>query len=241
MLVAVPRTKERALADGATVVLVHGAWTGGWIWDRVVPLLDETGVPAVAVDLPSCGADGRHGLQDDTAVVRAALDGIAGEIVLCGHSYGGMVITGAAVGHERVVRLVYLCAFMPAEGESLLGMLGGAVPAFWRVRDDLTVVPALDASAGPGDLDLETAVKVARRRVPQSFLAYTAPPAGIAWRELPSTYVVCTADESLAPEFQRSCATRATDVVELPTGHQPMLSRPDLVAGLLAALARPVT
>jgi pimeloyl-ACP methyl ester carboxylesterase len=238
--VVLPPTKEHAMGDGrAKVVLVHGAWTGGWMWDRVVPLLVERGIESAAVDLPSCGreAQARTGLDGDVAAVRAVLDRVDGEIVLCGHSYGGMVITGAAAGHDRVRRLVYLCAFMPAEDESLLGMFGGAVPSFWRIRDDLSVLPEVDASPAPGELDLETAVKVARRRVPQSLLAYTPPPGGIAWRTTPSTYVVCTNDESLPPAFQRMCAARASTILELPTGHQPMLTRPELVADLLAGQA----
>jgi len=73
--------------------------------------------------------------------------------------------------------------------------------------------------------------------VPQSICAYTRPPSAISWRAIPSTYAVCTADASIPVEAQRSFAARAGDVVELPTGHHPMLSRPDLVAELLAALA----
>ena len=214
----------------AGVVLVHGAWAGSWIWDRVLPLLAERGVEARAVDLPSCGQDPERltGLDGDVAAVREVLDGMDGGIVLCGHSYGGMVITGAAAGHDRVRRLLYLCAFMPAEGESLLGMFGGAVPSFWRLRDDLTVFPELSTDADH---------PVASRLVQQSLQAYVQPPAAIAWRTIPSTYAVCTLDERLPTEFQRLLATRATEVVELPTGHRPMLERPDLVADLLADLA----
>ena len=225
----------------ATVVLVHGAWSGSWMWERVLPLLAGRGIEARAVDLPSCArtATPPVGLHEDEAAVADVIDQVDGDIVLCGHSYGGMVITGAAFGHSRVRHLLYLCAFMPAEGESLLGMFGGAVPSFWRISDDLMVVPELDeAAVRMSELGPEDQLMMASKRVPQSLRAYTQPPIGIAWRSIPSTYAICTNDASLPTAFQRSLAERATEVVELPTGHRPMLVRPDLVVDLLARLAQ---
>ena len=208
------------------------------MWERVLPLLSEQGIDAIAVDLPSCSPGARTGLTEDEAAVRDVLDRANGEVVLCGHSYGGMVVTGAAAGHVRVRRLLYLCAFMPGEGQSLLGLFDGAVPSFWRIRDDLTVKPELDdAARAASDLSPEDQLLLASRRVPQSLTAYTQPPSGVAWRTIPSTYAICTNDTSIPVTLQRSLATRATDVVELPTGHQPMLTRPELVADLLATLA----
>jgi pimeloyl-ACP methyl ester carboxylesterase len=217
----------------ATAVLVHGAWSGAWIWERVLPPLATRGVRALAVDLPSVG-DGAVGLDGDVATVREALDRVEGDILLCGHSYGGMVITGAAAGHERVRRLLYLCAFMPAEGQSLLGLLGGQIPPTWRVQDDRTVLPA---APPPPDLDPDTRAMVTDSRRPQSLRAYTQPPAAIAWRTIPSTYAIATNDQAMPVERQRSFAIQATEVVELPTGHQPMLARPELVVDLIARLA----
>ena len=80
-----------------TVVLVHGAWHGAWCFDRVIPLLEEAGVPALAVDLPGHGGDEGPftDLHGDAAYVWATLDGIDGEVVLLGHSYSGAVITEA--------------------------------------------------------------------------------------------------------------------------------------------------
>jgi pimeloyl-ACP methyl ester carboxylesterase len=224
----------------AAVVLVHGAWAGGWIWDRVVPLLRDRGIEALTVDLPSCGegTGPPRGLRADEEAVAAALDEFSGDAVLCGHSYGGMVVTGAARGRRDVRRLVYLCAFMPVEGESLLGAFGGAVPSFWRIRDDLSVVAVFDDAAERAtDLGEEDRALLAASRVPQSLTAYTEAPSGIAWRDIPSTYVVCSADAQLPAERQRLLSARATEVVELPTAHHPMLNRPELVAELLAGLA----
>src|SRR3954447_5826138 len=96
----------------ATIVLVHGAWHGAWCWERLTPLLDGAGVPSVAVDLPGHGADpgpftDMHG---DADRVRDVLDGIDGDVVLVGHSYGGIVITDIGT-HPNVRHLVYVAAF----------------------------------------------------------------------------------------------------------------------------------
>ena len=224
----------------ATVVLVHGAWAGGWIWGRVLRLLADLGIDARTVDLPSVGESSsrNNGLVEDETAVRRVLDDVAGDIVLCGHSYGGMAITGAAAGCSDIRRLVYLCAFMPTEGMSLLGNFDGAVPPFWRIRDDLMVVREVDETAvAASDLSPEDILLLTSRRVPQSLTAYTQPPSAVAWRTIPSTYVVCTNDASLPVARQRAFAMQASDVVDLPTGHHPMLTRPELVADLLEQLA----
>jgi len=227
----------------ATVVLVHGAWAGSWIWGRVLRLLVNRGIDATALDLPSVGEPEPDvplsGLAEDEAAVRRVLVGIDGDIVLCGHSYGGMAITGAAAGRGDVRRLVYLCAFMPTEGMSLLGHLDGEVPPFWRIRDDLTVVREVDeTSVAASDLAPEDILLLTSKRVPHALTAFTQPPSAVAWRTIPSTYAVCTNDASLPVARQRTFATQASDVVDLPTGHHPMLARPELVADLVASLAR---
>jgi pimeloyl-ACP methyl ester carboxylesterase len=225
----------------ASLVLVHGAWAGGWIWERVLPRLAAERVEVVAVDLPSCrpGAGPAAGLQGDEQGVREVLDGVPGTAVLCGHSYGGMVVTGAAAGHPRVRRLIYLCAFMPERGRSLLGLFDGRVPSFWRVRDDLMVERvADDASGTTGELDADAERWLAERRVAQPLRAFTEAPTGVAWETIPSTYVVCTEDMSIPPPLQRSFAAQASETVELATGHHPMLTRPDELAALLANAAR---
>jgi pimeloyl-ACP methyl ester carboxylesterase len=100
------------MADVAnTVVLVHGAWHGGWCWEKVIPLLEAAGVDSVAVDLPLTS------LREDADATRTALDAVPGEAVLCGHSYGGAVITEAG-HHPAVAHLAYLTAFACDEGES---------------------------------------------------------------------------------------------------------------------------
>jgi pimeloyl-ACP methyl ester carboxylesterase len=231
------------MPDGpSTIVLVHGAWHGGWCWDRVVPLLEARGLDVVRVELPSVGADPESGadLAGDASAVRAAVDGVEGNVLVCGHSYGGMAITEGAAHHPRVTRLVYLCAFMPDAGDSLVAITGGPAPWIQLLDDGMTLPDMTQAhSLFFGDCDAATqewAVSCIRPMAAAPFAgAITTTP---AWGDVPATYVVCTQDRALPPDLQRDLfAPRAEEVVELQTSHSPFLSQPAAVARLLAERA----
>lgn len=223
-----------------TVVLVHGAWHGPWCWAAVLAGLDEHGVPSDAVDLP--GPD----LHADADHVRGVLDGVDGPVVLVGHSYGGAVITDAGT-HPAVERLVYIAAFPLDAGEvvaavPLPGGELGELESAMRMLDDGTATLDPEA-AGPvlyGDCtpaDVERALSLLR---PQPLAPMRQPARAVAWRERPTTYVVCGADRTVPPGFQRAMAERIPDValVEWPdASHSPFLSRPTEVVDLLAGLA----
>lgn len=235
-----------------TVVLVHGAWHGAWCWASVLAGLDEQGVPAVAVDLPGHGASTLPlgDLHGDADHVRSVLDDLAAGgtegVVLVGHSYGGAVITDAGT-HPLVRRLVYVTAFAPDEGETVLGLaldheeqsdLGPII----RFDDDDTnhldpdlVVGALYGDCSPADV--ERALSLLGQQPGASF---AQPPRAVAWRERPVTYAVCGADRGVLPSLQRRMAERIPDaaVVEWPdSSHSPFLSQPGAVVDLLAGLA----
>ena len=236
----------------ATVVLVHGAWHGAWCWDRVVEGLAARGVNAVAIDLPGHGASTEPlgDLHGDAAAVGRALDALDGPVVLCGHSYGGAVISEAAAGHPNVRHLVYLAALMLDTGESCsrsVPMPAGGAPGpeselgpAMQFSDDGTTV-TVDPVAGRGifyadcsDVDIDWAMA---RLGPQPAITLQQPVPAAAWREVPSTYVVCADDRAIPPWIQHAFAERATHSVVWPTSHSPFLSQPDLVVDLLAGLA----
>ena len=233
------------------VVFVHGAlvFDGAWWWHRMVEPLATLGLGSRTVELPSCVAPpgasrGTVGdMYADADAVRAALDEEDGPVVLVGHSYGGMLITDAAAGHGNVEHLVYVTSVMPERDETLVGLGGGRELGPWmdpRPEDGTMGVKAeLLAEAFMQDCD-EAAVAGALERLTRQPLAvFGQAPRAVAWREKPSTYVVCAEDRATPPEAQRGYARRAGKVVELPTGHHPMLSHPELLARVIAEAAAP--
>ena len=145
--IASARTAEAAAAgDGPkpSIVLVHGAWADSGSWDGVTRRLQADGYTVYAPPDPL------QGLPYDTAYLADFLHTISGPIVLVGHSYGGAVITNAATGDPQVKALVYVDAFVPAQGQTLAQLLA-AYPGTCAVPANLNVVPFPGAPSGVGD------------------------------------------------------------------------------------------
>lgn len=220
------------------VVLVHGAWHGGWCWDPLVTALSAKGISARAVDLPLTT------LADDAAVVRQAVASIAAagdEVVLVGHSYGGAVVSEAGT-EPGVAHVVYVAAFVPDRGESVMGLAQAAPPgtlgAAMQFADDgsVSVDESLRVAVFYADCDPEAAAAAAGRLRPMQAAPFGAPIGDPAWRHVPSTYVVCTRDEAVDPDLQRTFAARCTNTVTLDAGHSPFLSQPGALAEVVAAI-----
>lgn len=227
-----------------TVVFVHGACVrdGAWWWSRTADLLLKQGIDSVSARLPSCGETGLvpgaggPSLDEDIAELRDVLDAV-GPAILVSHSYGGVVATAA--GRSGDVRhLVYIDAVLPDVGESMASF-GGSEPApYLDFAADGTfgARPEVAEDRFLHDCDRAAVDGAIARLTWQTAAVGAQPVTEAAWRTIPSTYVVCADDRATPPEFQRSQARRATTVVELATGHHPMLSRPDLLADLIVPL-----
>ena len=180
-------------------------------------------------------------MHSDADAVRAALEEEDGPVVLVGHSYGGMVITDAAAGQENVRHLVYVTSVMPEHYETM-GDLGGEPGPWMDPRPEsgtMGIRAGLVPDAFMQDCDGAAVAGALERLTRQPLAVFGQAPRGVAWREKPSTYVVCAEDRATPPEAQRGHAGRAGKVVEVPTGHHPMLSRPGLLARVLADAATP--
>jgi len=217
------------------VVLVHGLWHGAWCWDGVRAALAQCGVDSVAVELPLSDLDA------DVRATREALDALGRPAVLVAHSYGGAVIT-AAGNHPLVRELVYVAAFQLDEGESVSRTRPGRdLPetelsqAMVISRDQVVLDPELGPRLLYSDVPGDIAARAARRLRPVARAVFRGVPETVAWRTVPSTYVVCTADEVVHPALQRAMAIRADHRREWTCGHSPQLARPNAVAELVAA------
>lgn len=200
--------------------------------------LAEHGIATAAVALPSCGETGDE-LGDLYADVSACASAIAetdGPVVLCGHSYGGMVITEAGVD-ARVTQLLYLTSVMPELGQSQAEIIGDA-PAPWMVPGDdgtVSVRAELVREFFLQDCDDATIEQALERLTRQSVTPFVQPPRAIAWDQKPTTYFVCTEDLATPAAVQRQRIKANTRRVEFQAGHHPFLSRPEDFAHALAA------
>jgi pimeloyl-ACP methyl ester carboxylesterase len=190
-----------------TLVFVHGACVrdAEWWWSRMVQPLATLGVATVAVALPSCGENGLPlgDLFGDVAACRQAIAQVRGPVVLCGHSYGGMVITEAGAD-ENVTQLVYVTSIMPDAGESQ-AELTGSEPAPWlQPGEDGTigVDPDMireyflqDCDESTTEQALVRLTRHSRRPLARSRGDTSPPPTSSARRILPRR-LRCSADES---------------------------------------------
>lgn len=218
-----------------TFAFVHGAWHGGWAWDVVRPELESRGHRVVTPDLPCEDVDA--GVEEYAAAVRDALDGVEDAIVV-GHSLGGLTIPLVPAR-----RLVFLCAYVPEPGRALLERGADAWgPGFAEsaVRDELnrSYWPDLDAAARDLQYPPEAAGLTAKlRRQARKPVSDPSPLATLP--DVERTFVVCTSDYAVPPEFQRRVAREELGVepVELDTGHSPMLTMPRALADVLDSLS----
>jgi pimeloyl-ACP methyl ester carboxylesterase len=238
----------------ATVVLVHGAWHGGWCWAELQAALAAQGVASIAPDLPGHGEDRspQADLAGDGESVSKVIAGIDGPVVLVGHSYGGNVISQAMTDPAtaaKVTHLIYVCAIARPQGQSF-GMLPKEVhegsllgPLVRRGEDGLTTLDTSDVAAAKAafyaDCSDEQVAAAVTRLSPQRQANLGATTVITAPLLVPSTYVVCTQDRAIPIAAQRTMiddlrsAGASIDVVDLESSHSPFLSMPEAVASIL--------
>jgi pimeloyl-ACP methyl ester carboxylesterase len=233
-----------ATSPKPTIVLIHGAWADGSSWAGVTARLQRAGY---TVDVPP---NPLRGLASDSAYVASFLATIKGPIVLVGHSYGGAVITDAATGNPAVKALVYVDAFIPDEGETVL-QLAAAMPG--STLSDPTkafnFVPYPGAVGGDVDLYVKPSVfqadfaadeskhdadvRAAAQR-PLAASALQAKSTAPAWKTIPSWAVIGTEDQAIPPAEQVVMTRRAhAKTTKVKAAHLSMVSRPDVVTRVI--------
>ncbi len=236
----------------ATFILVHGAWHGGWCWRHVAPLLRSRGHEVHAPDLPGHGDDPApiHLQTQDSYAQRIAevVDACDGDVILVGHSLGGLVISAVAEADpERVRRLVYVSGFLPRDGDSVM-----------RICSADPDNPMNSASVRTPDgqcvaVDPERLKEIFYPDCPDDDVAYARAylcPAPLAtmfgtvhvtperFGRVPRTYIHCANDIAL-PLFvqeQMVTATPCETVLTMECGHSPFFAAPERLATYLDSL-----
>jgi pimeloyl-ACP methyl ester carboxylesterase len=227
-----------------TIVLVHGAFADASGWNGVAARLIRDGYPVIAPPNPL------RGVSTDSAYLASVLATLGGPLVLAAHSYGGMVVTNAATGNANVKALVYVAAFVPDQGDTLLGLQtqqpgsqldetaldfrpygNGQVDAYIK-RDVFRDVFA-------GDLPRSTTDLMWSGQRPSDVVALQEPSGAPAWTTIPSWYLVARSDKVIPPAAQRYMARRAgARVSEINASHVAMISQPAATAELIKHAAR---
>jgi len=231
------------------IVLVHGAWADAASWDKVTLRLQEDGFTVYAPPNPL------RGLPQDSAYLHQFLTqnpALAGQpVVLVGHSYGGAVITNAAVGDPEVRALVYVDAFIPDQGDTI-GGLAGAQPGSCLGGSPAGVFNPVPCPGGPpGDVDLyikpdlvpgcfatglpaSQAAVIAATQRPLTASAFTEPSGPPAWKTIPSWAVIGTADQVIPPAELTFMAQRAgAHITDINAGHLSLISEPSVVTRVI--------
>jgi pimeloyl-ACP methyl ester carboxylesterase len=245
---AIPRRDERK----PTIVLEHGAWADASGWAGVIGILQSEGY---TVDAPP---DPLRGLSEDAGYLANYLAKISGPVVLVGHSYGGAVITNAATGNRHVKALVYVDAFIPAQGQSLGQLVspqsclaGSSVDptkVFHFVQDPALPAGDFDAYAltqptslypgfaqcFAGGFPSWQASELAATQRPLALGAITDPSGPPAWASIPSWALVGTQDQAIPEAGQVAMATAAgSHISYFRAPHFGFIDQPQKVAKVI--------
>jgi pimeloyl-ACP methyl ester carboxylesterase len=234
---------EPTTGTAPTVVLVHGAFADSSSWNEVVSGLVEAGIRVLAVSNPL------RGITHDADYVASLLDQVAGPVLAVGHSYGGAVISNAAVRAGNVVGLVYVAAFAPDEGERLQDIEGDSkdsvlsaaltelkYPDGGGTAVEFAIDPEQFHAAFAADLPADRARVMALTQRPVAALAFSEPSGPPAWKTLPSWAVVPTSDKAAGSDVVLRMAQRArAQTTEVAGSHVIMVSQPQAVIQVIQA------
>lgn len=218
------------------IVLVHGAFVDGSGWNPVARILNKAGYKVSIVQEPQTS------LADDVAATRRALALQSGKSLLVGHSYAGMIISDAG-NDPSVAGLVYIAAFQPEQGDSLLSLAKKYPPAAQSITETpdhfLYIKPENFHADFAADLPVKETNLLAQSQLMPAVAAFTAPAGVPAWKTKPSWAVVATQDRAINPELERFMAKRAhSTITELKGNHAIYASQPEKIATLLEKAAQ---
>jgi pimeloyl-ACP methyl ester carboxylesterase len=236
-----------------TFILIHGSWHSAWNWHKIVPLLEEAGHRAFAIDLPGMGRDktpiGQVRMDDTVTSICRLIDSIEGKVILVGHSKNGIMISQAAEYRpEKIEKLVYLAAYLVPNGKtqreySLQDSEGWLKPyvTLHPETSSHTLQPTIFKEGLYHDCNEDIALMA------RYILSHEPVESGIRplvltedrFGSVPRYYIECTEDRAVTPYIQRLMYTETPckKVYRMHTSHSPFFSRPDELTQILLDIA----
>jgi pimeloyl-ACP methyl ester carboxylesterase len=227
-----------------TFALVHGAWHGAWCWERLLEPLEQRGHGAVAIDLPAEDLDA--GLDTYADVVAAFLAPVEDDVIVVGHSLNGLILPLVAA-RRPVSALVYLCAFIPVEGQSMNDQFRSSPEPVLTFeaspepdghgRSHWPEEAAARRGLYPDLTDEDAAWAFAQLRAQAPTSQKEPCPAGLP--AVRAVSMIGAYDAGLNPAWARRVARErlGAEPVELAAGHFPMITEPETLADALDALS----
>src|SRR5215510_5999220 len=234
---------SRANNSAQTIVLVHGAWADASGWSGVISRLQSDGYKVWAIPNPL------RGVSSDAAYVASILNTIPGPIVLVAHSYGGFVITNAATGNPNVKALVYIDAFVPDAGQSLLDLqvdtcinpdfalsfvpsAGGVIDTYLRNEANGPYQGFSECFANGVNQNQAALLQATQR--PAALDQFFQPSGPPAWASIPAWSLIGTADRVITPANQQAMSRHAgAQISTVDAGHLSLITRANIVAQVI--------
>jgi pimeloyl-ACP methyl ester carboxylesterase len=229
----------------ALFLVAHGAWSAGWGWKKMHPLMATRGHRLITPTYTGLGERGHLAHPDidlDTHI--ADMLGVLNmedlrDVVLIGHSYGGMVATGVADrARERIARLIYLDAFAPQHGDSLFSLAGPEHEAMMRARAAQVGGWRISPNAMPPDTSEADKAWAAPRRLPQPIKTFAQPLRLSAPLTLPRHYIYATRHppDDRFRQFLDRARREGWGTSEIDASHNPHITCPDVLMAMLEAI-----
>jgi len=220
------------------IVIVHGAFADGSGWENVYKILKSHGFTVTMVQNPLSS------LEDDVSATERILEKQDGPAILVGHSWGGAVITQAG-SSQKVAGLVYVAAFVPGVGETVLDLIKTAAPDpdngilppdakgfVWYNKEKFHAGFAADVSTEKADFMYASHAPIAVK-------CFVTPISSAAWKSKPSWAIVATEDKSISPVLERTMYKRAgATVTEIKGSHALYIAKAKEVADVIEAAAK---
>jgi pimeloyl-ACP methyl ester carboxylesterase len=238
-----------------TFILIHGSWHSAWNWHKVIPVLEQRGHKAIAIDLPGMGRDktpiNEVKMQTTVQKICELIDSIEGTVILLGHSKNGVMISQAAEYRpQKIEKLIYLAAYLvpnaKTQREYSVQDIEGVLKPFVTLHQELnatTLQPEIYKAGLYHDCD-DSIFELAKLLLSHEPIESGITPLQLTdknYGSIPRFYIECTQDKAVTPFIQQKMYTEmpCAKVYSMTASHSPFFSKPDELVNILCEIASP--